>query len=273
MRTICFTIQKGGSGKTTSCLYAARYFASIGKRVLVIDADPQGDATTLLKAHADADHDLALVLGGAIKGERTLVESVIYLDREGFALIPTWSDLENIQVGLAQRTTGAQTVMRKAIRELRSQGHFDLVLIDCPTGFGLLTVNMIVASDLAIVPAQPEPSALRGVGGGNGTQGGVAYLLSELADNEFPVPTIAGVIATMVDGRSVRHRAGLALLRGDLDAFDALNARLDGEYSELRKKSFPRLLGVIPKFNSINAHADLLAAYAAVYSGMGLLED
>lgn len=269
-----FAAQKGGPGKSTAAYELARYLTANGKRVLLVDGDPQADVTLLCRldkmepdkekrARLIADHDLSFVLGGLARPTLTLAQAALKVEHEGFWLVPTQADLENVQAGLAQRQTGALTAMRKAIKELRATGAFDAVVLDCATGFGHLTMNMIVAADWLVIPAKPEPTSLRGIKG-------VQYLLAELGDAEpvaYPVPKIAGTIASMVES-NIRHRAGLALLKGDKEAFASVADRVNGEFAIFATEEYPRCLGVIPKINSLKASQVMRQAYGAVYDEM-----
>lgn len=264
MKTISFFIQKGGTGKTTSAVNAARYYTQQGYKVMLVDADPQADATLACGSRPDEEHDLALVLDGGRKAP-TLLDVSHFVESEGFWLVPTFSDLENVQIALSQKSFGRFKAMQTALERV-PRSLIDLVIVDCPTGFGMLTMSMVVASDYCVIAAKPDAYSLRGICGRPGISGGVYYLLSELGQ-ENHVPTVAGVIATMVEPNTLRHQCGLALLRKDKKGFAEASANLaTGEFEEFAGCDLPELLGAVPKFNSMNAKSDLLAAYSPIYA-------
>ena len=181
--------QKGGVGKTTTVINLATYLALDGRRVLVVDLDPQGNATSGLgfdRASAQTSIYHALVEGLSPRG---LVQST---QIEGLWLIPSGRDLAGAEVELVELPERERKLQR-ALAELRSA--FDFILLDCPPAVGLLTVNALTAADAVLVPIQCEYYALEGL----------SQLLSTIdlvRDNLNPRLRLAGVLLTMFDART-----------------------------------------------------------------------
>ena len=148
--------QKGGTGKTTTAVNLAACLADSGKRVLLIDIDPQSNATSgmgIVKSGIRSTYDV--LINGASIAESTVVTSV-----NGLQLIPSSLNLAGAELELIPRLS-RETVLRDRISSIRSQ--FDYILIDAPPSLGLLTLNALAAADSTIVPIQCEYYALEGV--------------------------------------------------------------------------------------------------------------
>jgi chromosome partitioning protein len=181
--------QKGGVGKTTTVINLATYLALEGRRVLVVDLDPQGNATSGLgfdRASAQTSIYPALVDG---LNARELIQPT---QVESLWLIPSGRDLAGAEVELVDMPE-RERKLQQALTEIRTS--FDFILLDCPPAVGLLTVNALTASDGVLVPIQCEYYALEGL----------SQLLSTIdlvRDNLNPRLKLAGVLLTMFDGRT-----------------------------------------------------------------------
>ena len=188
-RIIAVVNQKGGVGKTTTTINLAAALTLKGKKVLLIDMDPQGNAATGLGVpRASRETTIYDVLvDGVAMSDATLETSV-----PGLKLIPSHVDLAGAELEIGDRA-GRTTILRDAINEVSS--HYDYVLIDCPPSLNLLTVNALSASRSVLVPLQCEFFALEGL----------SQLLQtiEMAKARInPDLVIDGVMLTMYDPRN-----------------------------------------------------------------------
>jgi len=184
-----FANQKGGVGKTTTAINVAACLAEAGERALVVDLDPQANATSGLgmRANGTSSYDL---LDGAPLAE--LAKPTAF---QNLFLVPSRPELAGAAVELSRRDDGD----RYLAASLAHVEGFDFVLLDCPPSLGPLTVNALAASDRVVVPVQAEYYALEGL----------AQLVQsiELVRRRLnPKLTIAGVLLTMADGRTTLAR-------------------------------------------------------------------
>ena len=182
--------QKGGVGKTTTTINLGAYLAQLGQRVLVVDLDPQANATSCLGV------DKLGVQGGtyeALLGDANVTSYVLLNERLRLSLLPSSPSLAGAEVELVDELA-REMRLRKAIAPLANK--YDYVLIDCPPSLGLLTVNgLMAAMDGVIVPVQCEFLALEGLGQLTQTIDRVRSLL-------FPELNVRGVVLTMFDSRT-----------------------------------------------------------------------
>ncbi len=188
-KIISFSNQKGGVGKTTTCVNMAAYLASFGKKVLLVDLDPQGNATTGLGfSKGSLKKSVYNVL---IDGE-TVEDNVLATEIEGMSILPSNIDLAGAEVQLVYKKN-RDRVLKGALDKVK--GQYDFVMLDCPPSLGLITINALAASDSVIIPIQSEFYALEGLSQLINTLSLVRlHLNSELA--------VEGVVLTMYDGRS-----------------------------------------------------------------------
>ena len=181
--------QKGGTGKTTTAVNLSGYLASLGKHVLLVDLDPQGNATSGLGFdQAELKEGLYEVLSGARKPEEVVRKTGIF----GFELLPANEDLAGSAVELVSEDE-REFVLKKALARIRT--NYDYVLIDCPPSLGILTVNGLLASEELIIPVQTEYYALEGLGQLFKTVG----LINENIQEPLK---IKGALLTMYDRRN-----------------------------------------------------------------------
>ena len=181
--------QKGGVGKTTTAISVAAALADDGHRVLLVDLDPQGNATSGvgLGAHSGSRTVYDVLLGEAAAGDVVVATSVDRLD-----VLPSNIDLAGAEIELVSVFTREQR-LAKALAPVRER--YDLVVVDCPPSLGLLTVNALTAADGVLVPIQCEYYALEGLGA-------LGRNVELIRDSLNPGLEIAGFVMTMLDGRT-----------------------------------------------------------------------
>ena len=187
-RTIACTNQKGGVGKTTTVVNLAAYLALAGDRVLVIDLDPQGNATSAI----GIDRSARPSVYEAVVDDATLASLIVETSVAGLSVIPSSISLAGAEVELAPLEQRERRLAR-----LLGPIHddYDHILIDCPPSLGLLTVNALTAADATLIPIQCEYFALEGL----------AQLMATIdlvRDHLNPGLEIDGVVLTMFDART-----------------------------------------------------------------------
>jgi len=189
-KIIAFTNQKGGVGKTTTCVNVSAYLAAMGKKVLLVDIDPQGNASSGLGIEKKKiKKSIYHCLTGDCEPEEAIMETGV----NNLSIIPSNIDLAGAEIDLV-RISGRERIIRKYLEKVR--GSYDYICIDCPPSLGLLTVNALTASDAIIIPIQCEFFALEGV----------SQLVNTVRQirkqNLNPDLDIDGVLLTMFDKRS-----------------------------------------------------------------------
>ena len=186
--TIACANQKGGVGKTTTVVNLASYLALAGDRVLVIDLDPQGNATSALGIDRARDRSVY----DAVIDDAQLAELAIGTQVEGLTLIPSSMALAGAEVEL---TPLEQRERRLAglLGPVRSE--YDYILIDCPPSLGLLTINALTAADSTLIPIQCEYFALEGLGQ-------LLATIRLITDHLNPRLEVKGAVLTMYDTRT-----------------------------------------------------------------------
>ena len=188
-RIIAVTNQKGGVGKTTTTVNLATALAASKRRVLVIDADPQGNASTGFGLDPDdRQHDLYQLMSGAITIDAAIHPTLV----KGLMVIPSTGDLSAIEIELSDyedREYRLKAIIDEVIED------YDYVFIDCPPSLGLLTVNALSAADAALVPLQCEYYALEGLSQ-------LMKTIEAVRNGLNPDLVLQGVVLTMYDGRN-----------------------------------------------------------------------
>lgn len=194
-KVISLVNQKGGVGKTTTSINLAASLGKEGKKVLLIDLDPQSNATTGLGLNSnDFDHDIYEVITGKCEIE----EGIIKTGFDNLAIIPSTLNLAGVDVEFVKRMLEEKDFhqneqLKYAINKIRHI--FDFIIIDCQPSLGLGTMNALVASDSVIVPVQCEYFALEGI-----TQLLNSIIMVQSSMNKGL--RIEGVLLTMLDGRT-----------------------------------------------------------------------
>lgn len=181
--------QKGGTGKTTSAINIASYLALAGKQVLLIDLDPQANATSGLGINK---HNIKKSTYHVLLEEMELKETLQPTAINSLFLAPSNLDLTGAEVELVG-ALGRENRLKRAL--IKERGNFDFMLIDSPPSLGLLTINALCAADSVLIPVQCEYYALEGLAQLNNT-------IRLIKDNLNPALVIEGVLLTMADFRT-----------------------------------------------------------------------
>ena len=189
MRILAVANQKGGVGKTTTSVNLAASLAATKRKVLLIDADPQGNATTGSgidkRALKQSVYDILL-------GDKTAREVLLHSKNAGYDLIPANQELAGAEVELVN-LTNRETRLKHALHELGDE--YDFILIDCPPALNLLTINALCAADAVVIPLQCEYYALEGLSD-------LVQTVKRIRASLNPRLEIEGLLRTMFDTRN-----------------------------------------------------------------------
>ena len=199
-RVISMCNQKGGVGKTTTTINLGAALAELGRKVLIVDFDPQGAASAGLGINA---HELDSTIYDLLVASRPDIRTVIHETTvEGLDIVPANIDLSAAEVQLVNEVAREQA-LKRVLRPVLDE--YDVILVDCQPSLGLLTINALTASHGVIIPLETEFFALRGV----------ALLVEtvERVKDRLNAPLeIDGILATMVDSRTLHSREVLERL-------------------------------------------------------------
>ncbi len=190
MKIIAITNQKGGVGKTTTCVNLAASLAEHGKQVLLIDLDPQGNASTgsgIDKSHLKGSIYQVLI------GNSSLQEVVVRAEAAKFDVAPSNRDLAGAEVELVNEMA-RETRLKQAI--LKVADTYDYILLDCPPSLNLVTVNALTAAHSVMIPMQCEYYALEGLSD-------LVNTVKKVRAHLNPVLEIEGLLRTMFDNRNM----------------------------------------------------------------------
>ncbi len=198
-RIIAIANQKGGVGKTTTTVNLGAELATMGRRVLIIDLDPQAAATYSL-GH-DPEGITKTIYNAFVKKDATMREVILPTSVENLSIAPANLDLAGAELDLIHNYT-RERVLKEAVATVAAD--YDYILIDCPPSLTLLTVNAFVASTEVLIPLQTHLLSLRGV----------TRLLETIKEISALNPTlkVTGILPTMYDGRSNLNREILATI-------------------------------------------------------------
>ncbi|HOK01651.1 MAG TPA: AAA family ATPase [Spirochaetota bacterium] len=188
-KIISVSNQKGGVGKTTTTVNVAAFLAEKGKRVLVIDIDPQGNAGFGLGINAE---EMETTIYEVLIDEIPVEDAIFKTDIPGLSIIPSNIHLSGAQVDLLD-VEGKEFILKKKLQHIKN--HYDFIFIDCPPSLGILTLNSLVAADSVLIPLQCEYYALEGINQ-------LLRIIVMVQENLNKSLKIEGVILTMYDPRT-----------------------------------------------------------------------
>lgn len=179
--------QKGGVGKTTTTINLAAYLAKNGRRVLIVDLDPQGNSTSGLGLDK---HSLNATLYDVLFSRTDATKATQKAGRDNLFLLPANAQLANAEVELV-----AEQARESRLKQVLVNLDYDYILIDCPPALGLLTINALVAAQQVLIPVQAEYYALEGLSQ-------LLYVIQQVQAGLNPSLDILGVVLTLFDNRN-----------------------------------------------------------------------
>ena len=203
-KVIAISNQKGGVGKSTTAINLAAALAELKQKVLLIDMDPQGNATSGIGVNKD---NVEVSVYDVLLGEASIEDALIYTPTERLHVIPATEDLAGAEIEL-MGVEGRETLLKNKIPSIINR--YDFIFIDCPPSLSLLTINSLSAADTVLIPIQCEYYALEGL-----TQ--MLHTVDLIKERLNAELSVEGILFTMYDGRTNLSSEVVATVRENLD--------------------------------------------------------
>ena len=189
MRVIAIANQKGGVGKTTTAISLSAALAALGKRILLLDLDPQANATSGIGEEADSSMYYPLI------GEARLEDQIRPTSHPNLSIVPSGMDLSGVEIELARRDDHL-TFLRDMLQGVKQKGDFDYCILDTPPSLGVLMTSSLASADEVLIPLQCEYFGLEGLAK-------IVHIISQIRESgAAPDLELGGILMTMYDGRT-----------------------------------------------------------------------